>query len=174
MSSQSITRLDVQAKVCFHWLFGVIQYPLIRVQIGLMEYSLTRPFQYPRFSKTPIHIAITQCVVFNKSIRQVHSMIEDRTYRSVLVSYTILRDIRNSYRECAPVWCSCWTLLFVSLPHVLLQSRNTTDEMSGLGCIPIVGNLWGGECLFNKYTKLHKKSVQIRSIDIVAFGTKTN
>ena len=58
--------------------------------------ALTRPFRHPSFSKTPIHIAITQCVVFNKSIRQVHSMIEDRTYRSVLVSYTILRVIRNS------------------------------------------------------------------------------
>ena len=33
-------------------------------------YSLIRPFQFPRFSKTPIHEATTQYVVFNKSIRQ--------------------------------------------------------------------------------------------------------
>ena len=49
-------------------------------------YSLIRPFQSPRFSKTPIRMATTRCVVFNKSIREgrTRDMRELRMTRGII------------------------------------------------------------------------------------------
>ena len=43
---------------------------LIRRSRKSLGYTLTRPFHYQRFSKTPIHMTTTRCVVFNTSIKQ--------------------------------------------------------------------------------------------------------